>query len=226
MDVSNRASHSVDRRPQLRVVPGGASCADRGLLSDDELIEAVRRGDHKVAGGLYDRLCGVVDGTIYRLLGRREADHDDLVQSAFEQIVLSITRRTFARECSLTTWAATVAAHVGLNALRARTRERRVLDRSAAPDLDSVHSKSHSDVEREVLARRELERIRSHLAAMSHERAEALVLHDVLGHELNDIAAMTGVSVAAAQSRLVRGRRELAARMADGGPHDDEREEA
>jgi RNA polymerase sigma-70 factor (ECF subfamily) len=44
---------------------------------------------------------------------------------------------------------------------------------------------------------------------MKPEHAETLVLHDALGHELSEIAVLMGVSVAAAQSRLIRGRKEL-----------------
>lgn len=196
------------------------------MPSDDEIIDAVCRGDHKVAGSLYDRLSPIVDQTLFRLMGRREVDHDDLMQSAFEQIVLTITKHKFARECSLTTWASTVAAHVGLNALRSRTRERRVVDRSVARDLDTVHAKTSSDIERQVAARRQLERLRANLGAMSLERAETLVLHDVLGHDLASIATMTGASVAAAQSRLVRARRELAERMGEDPQSEGEGEES
>jgi len=48
---------------------------------------------------------------------------------------------------------------------------------------------------------------------MKSTHAEAVFLHDVLGHELAEIAIMTQVSVSAAQSRLVRGRRELFRRL-------------
>ena len=41
-----------------------------------------------------------------------------------------------------------------------------------------------------------------------------MLLHDVLGHELIAIGEMMSLTVAAAQSRLVRGRKELMARLA------------
>jgi DNA-directed RNA polymerase specialized sigma24 family protein len=44
-----------------------------------------------------------------------------------------------------------------------------------------------------------------------------LLLHDVVGHELTEIAALTGASVAAVQSRLVRGRHELMERLGNAG---------
>lgn len=181
------------------------------MLGDAEIIEAVVCGNGAVAGELYDRLVGTVDQTLYRVLGRRESDHEDLVQTAFEQIVKTLATRRFAGACSLRTWASSVATHVGLNALRSRRRERGVFDRS---EVDAPASTATVDnPERDAVLRRELDRVRAELAGMNETRAEALLLHDVLGHDLAEIAAITGVSIAAAQSRLVRGRHELMDRL-------------
>ena len=197
-------------RPQLRVV-SRAGAEDSPPLADEQVIEAVRIGDDRVSAELYDRLLPVVDHTLYRVFGRREPDHDDLVQTVFEQIVLTLARRSYAGACSLKTWASTVASHVGLNALRSRRRERKMLDRGTELHGDMVPAPG--DLERELSARSQLEQLRVELSQMSPKRAHAVFLHDVLGHDLAEIAVITGVSVAAAQSRLVRGRGELFRRL-------------
>jgi RNA polymerase sigma-70 factor (ECF subfamily) len=201
--------------PALRVVggvaPGGAP---RGV-TDAEVLEAFKTGDRRAAGLVYDHLIGVVDSTLYRVVGRRESDHDDLVQTAFEQIIVTLTRQTFAGGCSLVGWAASIACHVGLNAIRSRTRARRVF----APDAQGVSAVDEragsDDVEATVAARRELERLREALAQMDSGRATTVVVHDVAGLSLTETARLQGVSVAAAQSRLVRGRRELKERLSE-----------
>src|SRR5690606_37957175 len=112
--------------------------------------------------------------------------------------------------CSLKTWAARVTANVGLNALRARRRERAVLDRTVEP----VEGVSGGDLERASHARAQLRRVMEALSLMNRRRAQAVFLHDIEGYALHEISAMTDVSLAAAQSRLVRGRRELMKRLA------------
>lgn len=185
-------------------------------LDDEALIEAVLRHDTRRAGEIHDRLISVVDSTLFRVLGGRESDHDDLVQAAFEQIIVMLRRGRFSRESSLATWAAAVTAHVAFNALRARRRFRRLFEPS---EVDGgAESRSAGDAERDVGVREQIRIAQAHLAAMRPERAMVLILHDVFGHELSEIAANLGISKSAAQSRLVRGRRQLLTRLgADDG---------
>jgi RNA polymerase sigma-70 factor, ECF subfamily len=182
-------------------------------LSDEALIAALRQGDGQKAAVLYDRLIRVVDGALVRILGRREQDHDDLVQSVFEQILVALNKERFVGPSALRGWAAAIACNLGLNALRSRVRERRVVDRARDADLEAKRAGLHFDAEQAACARSELARVCEELAAMSTEKATAVLLYDVFGHDLAEIAALTGVSVAAAQSRLVRGRKELHDRL-------------
>lgn len=198
------------RRARLRLMPMAPPSE-----TDDAIIEAVQRHDHRAAAEIYDRLFGAVDQTLYRVLGRRGTDHDDLVQQAFEQIIQTLSRHTFARMCSLNTWAKRVATNVGLNALRARRRERTVIDQNWTFD-DDTSIESCADPHRTIDSRAELVRVRRFLAEMKPEQVEVLLLHDAFGHELAEIALMIGASVPAAQSRLFRGRRDLRERLERG----------
>jgi RNA polymerase sigma-70 factor (ECF subfamily) len=178
--------------------------------SDRELLEALAEHDPRAGLILYDRLIRIVEWTILRIMGQRSTEHEDLVQAAFEQIVVSIHRQRFAYRCTLSSWASAVSCHVALNALRARRRQRAFqVDRSPS-DAEPAH---RTDLESQLVAREALARIRDELAMMSSERAEALVLHDINGLELSEIARVLGISVMAAQSRLSRGRRELMERL-------------
>jgi RNA polymerase sigma-70 factor, ECF subfamily len=201
---------SVSKAPLRLVAPTAREGVD--APDDEELILAVQRGDRQVASALYDRLIRVVDHTVYRVFGRREVDHDDLVQMVFEQIIVTLSRRSYARACNLRTWASSIASHVAFNALRSRRRERKVMDRDAPPDSETYASRA--DAEREAAVRSDLRLVRATLVDMKPQYAETVFLHDVLGHELAEIALMMRVSVAAAQSRLVRGRKDLHKRLA------------
>ena len=117
--VSDRTA-SGGARPHLRALPGGAATSPAGSaaaqsptsvlpeaaqdVSDDWLLEGIERGDQNVAVELYRRLLPVVEATLVRVLGRREADHEDLVQTSFEQIILTLSERRYARACSLKSW--------------------------------------------------------------------------------------------------------------------------
>lgn len=182
-------------------------------LDEQALIDGLANRDPTLGSELCQRLMHVVDGTLFRVLGGREADHDDLVQVSFEQIVLSIYRGKFSRECSLATWASAITCNVALRAIRSRRTERKLFDPTQDVEQIGARLSGPRDPEAQLSSRNELDRLRYHLSRMSEKLAEALLLHDVLGCELAETATLVGASVAATQSRLVRGRKELAARI-------------
>jgi len=109
-----------------------------------------------------------------------------------------------------------VTSRTALNVIRRRQTERRYVDTSVPEDIPL--SKASSDgSELRAESRVLLAAVRVRLSRLSPKRSEALVLHDVLGHSLVEVAALTGVTVAAAQSRLVRGRKELRAHLVKDG---------
>lgn len=204
MTPSNAAERS---RPRLRVVT--RSLVPPGPEDDTAIVAGVRRGEEAAADLLFDRLHGVVVRTLQRVLRQAASEIEDLVQITFERIIVTIVEDRFAGACSLSTWASAIAAHVGIDALRSRMRERKVF-LSPSPSAPAVGEMPIStSLEHRLEARDEMERLQLTLARMRPEQAETLLLHDAFGHDLAEVAMLTGVSVAAAQSRLVRGRKEL-----------------
>jgi RNA polymerase sigma-70 factor (ECF subfamily) len=197
----------TSKKLELRVLKGGGS-APVPPIDDGQLLAAVRAGDQRAAAALYDRVRPSVDATIRRLLGKGDVDHADLAQQVMIELVFSVDR--YRGECSLNAWTSIVTAHAVYKHLRRRQLERTIFDRSFAGD--EVPAPHHPD--RETDARHTAGRITKHLEAIDPAKAWAFVLHDVHGYDLRETAAIMEVSVAAAQTRLSRGRRELHERIA------------
>lgn len=206
---SMKASATNGGSSPLRLVRGTRPFSG---ASDRVLIDAFGRGEAGASAELYDRLAGIIRGTLYKMLGRETSDFDDLVQTSFEQVVSTLRRRTFGQECRLTSWGGAIASHVALNAIRRSQNERA---RTVQGALEGVQREPAApvDTHEQVAARRELERLRRFLSEMRRERAVPLILCDVLGHTLEEAASAEGVSEAALQSRLTRGRSELRQRF-------------
>jgi len=182
--------------------------APEPILDDAEILAAVRRGDGSAATALYRRTRTTVERTLLRILGHRDRDHDDLAQLATIAVVQSIAG--FRGDCSLDTWTSRITARTLFKELRRRKTEGAIFQ--ADDGYDAVATGS-ADTHRDVSARSSVARIRKHLGEMDPLKAWTVVLHDVCGHDLREIAQITDVTVAAAQTRLARGRTELHERI-------------
>jgi len=199
----------AERGPRLlRLIPGGLPSRPESTLSDDQLVEAVRAGNLGAAAAFHDRVRPLVDRTLDRLIGRRDPDYEDLVQRALMDLVLSLDR--FLGEGPLDAWASVVVARVAYKHIRRRKVERRVfaLELVELPDVPDQRSAVN------FTHRRAIRQIHGLLEEMDPKKAWTFVLHDVFGFNLAEVSQITGASKAAAQSRLVRGRRMLHERIA------------
>lgn len=192
----------------LRLIAGGAREPEAPKLSDEELIRLVRSGSTASAAAFHDRFRPVVDRVLSRLVGAREPDYDDLAQRALMDLVLSVDR--FRGDCPADAWASVVVARVAYKHIRRRKLERRVF---AFDEVDVPESVERVGVS-VLMHRAALRRIQKHLDTMEPKKAWTFLLHDVYGYGLDEIGAITGASRAAAQSRLVRGRKLIHERIA------------
>lgn len=207
----------AEGRPRLWVVPSHDEGAPpprlpSPTLDDSQLLASIRSGDPDAATALHDRLRPVVERAIRRLLGachRGDRDHEDLAQHAMIEVVYTIDK--FRGDCPLDAWASTVAAHVVYNHIRKVKMERRIFEGLRGEDDDAPASTR--SLSRDTSARSTLRRVFVHLDALESGKAWAYALHDVCGFDLREVAQITESTVAAAQTRLVRGRRELHDRM-------------
>ncbi len=186
----------------------GRPAEDPPPRSHIDIVRGVAEGQAWANAALYDALCPMVLRALQRIVRDPNTDYDDLVQTTFERIVRALVDKSETSVSNLSGWAVGVATHVALDALRVRIRERRLFSHDDAA-REATHSAVGPSLERQVEARRKLAWVQEALVRMNTEQARTLLLHDVMGHDLAEIAAIMGVSVAAAQKRLWRARQDL-----------------
>jgi RNA polymerase sigma factor (sigma-70 family) len=175
--------------------------------------ETVRR---KPARDSFNNVQETVNAVVRRLVGTRDPEYEDLVQTTLLSVLGTLDGGRFRGDCPPVGWAAIIARNVAVDAIRARVRERRVFKADAC-DEDVGDPSNVTDAglgpERLTELRRTLDRVNHALAGLGPHKARVVYLHDVLGYQLAEVAAIVGTSKAAAQSRLVRGRREIVETM-------------
>jgi RNA polymerase sigma-70 factor (ECF subfamily) len=200
---------SASRAP-LMLVPAAAGDSERPgspELDDSTLLAGLKARDVSLSSAFYARVRPIVDRTLTRLLGARDMDYEDVAQRALFELVSTIDK--FRGECPLDAWISIVTARTSYRAIRRRRIERRLFVDEQPQDLPQT-TRSHAG---SVAARQAIHRVHAELERMNQDRVWTFLLHDVYGYDLKEVGQITGASLAAAQSRLVRGRREIHQRI-------------
>jgi RNA polymerase sigma factor (sigma-70 family) len=203
-----------ETRPTQTCAPGesGTFKTGHGAAPPESERQPSRRDELEV-DMVPEQLYRVANAAVRRVLGAGTRNREDLVQTVLERAVRSMRTGQFSGACSLTTWVTVIAQHMALDERRAFARDAAPLSSAEAPSGEVVAMASSVDLQSRLEARSTLEQVQRILEKMKPVAAETVVLHDVAGYDLTEIAARTGVSPTAAQSRLVRGRKELLRRL-------------
>ena len=174
------------------------------------MLARKKRGRREAVRDTLKTVQSTVDTVVRRLVGSTDPEYEDLVQSSLVNVLATFDGGKFRGDCPPRGWAAVIARNVAVDAIRARARERRVI----AHDGDAVADERGRvegglGPERLTDLHETLDRVNRALRGLGPKKARVVYLRDVLGYQLEEVATMLGTSVAAAQSRLVRGRREI-----------------
>ena len=154
-------------------------------------------------------LRSVVEATLQRVIGASDGEFEDLVQCSLEHLVAAIDRGGYRGDGALRVWAVAVTRNVATDAIRRRMRSRRLFTTDEAEECLRDRPCTARGPDDLAEMRELLERVQAALAALPQVRGESFYLHAALGYPLPQVAAMLGISVAAAQSRVLRARREI-----------------
>ena len=174
------------------------------LHDDESLVRAAQGGELEAFAEIVRRHEQRLRLVLLRVLddGR---DVEEAVQDTFVQAWRHLDR--YRGDAALFTW----LYRIGVNEALGRRRKKRI----STTDLDTSGAERAQDVRRDVQpeASAEASDVRSRVIAALNELPldyrEAVVLRDVAGLSNDEVAAALGLSVAAAKSRIHRGRLQL-----------------
>jgi RNA polymerase sigma-70 factor, ECF subfamily len=179
-----------------------------GEQSDAELVRLAREGDLDAFAGIVQRHEPRLRFVLLRILDDTR-DAEESVQDAFVQAWRNLDR--YRGDAALFTW----LYRIGVNSALARARRRAPVTVDLSVVEGQASSSADSGLRPEAAAEAgELRaRIVAALATLPFEYREAVVLRDVAGLSNQEVAAALGVSLAAAKSRIHRGRLQLRDRL-------------
>jgi RNA polymerase sigma-70 factor, ECF subfamily len=214
----SKAGNSVDSLLSRSSLHDGNYACDYSEIFDDDLITAAQRGDHQAFVELCRRHSAVTKTKIFMIV-RNHEDAEDALQ---DTLLRAYTRLTsFRRSCKFSTWLTAIGVNSALMILRKRRLRRETSASTSSQDTERVELQEFVDrspgpeaiylkQQAVLLVRREVEKLLPSLrSAINHYCAS--------DGSLKEAAKAQNISLAAAKSRLSRGRLELRSSLAGYG---------
>jgi RNA polymerase sigma-70 factor, ECF subfamily len=180
-------------------------------LTDSQLVERARGNDHAAFGELVRRHRQKCLNVAASLL-RNDGEIEDQVQIALLKAYRHLHQ--YQGEAEFSTWLARIVFNQSLILMRGRRRIRLLYLDDVPYRTAELLVAPHLDPESELASRQLRQVLVREVGLIPEVLRSVMLLRDVRGLPIADVAARLGISVPAAKSRLVRARREVRLRMA------------
>jgi len=171
-----------------------------------ELLQQCLKRDRKAQRQLFDFYKHKVHDLVFKSLGPK-FDVDDIIQQAFIEVFKSISY--FKGDSSFDTWVYRICVKVCTNQLRKKYRKRQpqiIFDsQQADTEIDTTDGGPFADLEKKELERA----IYDALDKLDAEKRITVVMYEMDGRSLEEIAQATNIPLGTVKSRLFHGRKML-----------------
>ena len=172
--------------------------AEPSQIADNDLLQAVSRGDESALAALYDRYRLILFGLILRILHDRQ-EGEDVLQEVFFQVWRRANDFDPARGRAFT-WLVTIARSRALDRLRMLSSRSRFVEADEQTVSDEV-----TDTAQELVKSEEGQIVRQALAELPHEQRRALLLAYFEGLTQAEIAERLGDPLGTVKTRMRSG---------------------
>lgn len=183
-----------------RTMPRSVTHLLQGRGAEQQLVEGLIRGEEASYRQLYEAFSPRLRAILLRIF-RDAALVEDAVQNTFLQVFRYIAQ--FNAQASLLTWMTQIAFNEAGRMIRRQSRARQVLSEEL-DETEGPRTPEHQNAQRE-----EYTHLAVAIAALPLEKRTALLLFEVEGFSVQQIADVTGEPKGTILARLSRTRAEL-----------------
>ena len=175
--------------------------------TDEELVEVALAGQAEGFRELYDRFYSRAYRLAYGMTGRHDLA-EDLTQEIFMRAYEKLEK--YERKSSFSTWFYRLAVNCSLNSRKRTGKESQV---PAEAETALPHAESHTGMESSVLRQQVQSQINRALLSLKPKMRVIVILKDIEGLNIAEIAERLNCSTGTVASRLFRARDLLARKL-------------